>query len=75
MKIYLICSVFVVSALAITFTNPERGESNSPYDAHDGPIEEYDGIFYRYSMAYGDCKLTGGDDWRGFFTRSVNKVV
>lgn len=55
--------------------NHRRGTSNSPVDAHDGPILQEGSVFYRFGMSYTACESDDGATRTGSFRRLPNRFV
>ena len=60
----LVLLVSQVAARKTTISNFKDGVKDYPYDAHDGPVRQWEagGHYYRYAMAYTDCPLEGEAD-------------
>ena len=57
-----------------TISNFKDRSKDYPYDAHDGPVRQWEkgGYYYRYAMAYTDCPLEGEP---GTGTRSMRVAM
>ena len=63
MAFLLLCGASEV--VSTTIRNYRHGESDSPYDIHDGTIARWDaeGPFYWYGMAYTNCHTNSAAPW------------
>ena len=62
----------------VSLRNPRPGTSNSPHDAHDGPVVQWEphGPYYRYAMAYTGCHLAGEPGtWTATFRWLLNRFI